>query len=204
MAEMFCNTSNNVLLPLLFCGNPVLRTRARPVERVTAGIRVLADQMIATMVANQGVGLAGPQVGSSVRLIAVDTRPRDDANRVTGPESPGDRILEPRMPIVLVNPEITTFSAETGSYVEGCLSVPEISAPVVRPLEVTFRTRTLDGECIQGQCAGLLARCLQHEIDHLNGVLFVDRLTDDAYAEIEDRLRSLEKRTLKALRRRSG
>jgi len=185
-------------LPLRYYGDPVLRRKARPVAAVTREVRELAERMIATMYAKRGIGLAAPQVGRSVRLIILDT---EDHDRPPAPDaSPGELLLGPRMPLPLINPEILAFSDQVGTASEGCLSVPKISADVTRPLAVLLRATTLEGETIEIYCSGLLARCLQHEIDHLDGVLFPNRLSKDEHARIADDLGALEKRTRKALK----
>ena len=185
-------------LPLRYYGDPVLRRKARPVAAVTREVRKLADRMIATMYAKCGVGLAAPQVGKSVRLIIVDTENHDAPPAPDA--SPGELLLGPRMPLPLINPEILAFSDQVATVSEGCLSVPKINADVTRPIAVLLRAATLEGETIEIYCTGLLARCLQHEIDHLDGILFPNRLSKDEHARIADNLDALEKRTRKALK----
>lgn len=130
-----------------------------------AALRPLVDDMFETMVAEPGIGLAAPQVGISKRLVVVEAVAEDDAGLVMGPR------------LVLVNPEITWFSEDRVPYEEGCLSVPDITESVDRPRAIRFRYTDLDGTPVERQAAGLLARVVQHEIDHLNGILFVDRLS---------------------------
>jgi len=143
----------------------LLRQRAQPVTEAPASLRPLVDDMFETMVAEPGIGLAAPQVGVSQRLVVIESVAEDDA---------GD-VLAPRL--VLVNPEITWFSEDRVPYEEGCLSVPDITESVDRPRAIRFRYTDLDGATLERQTAGLLARVVQHEIDHLNGILFVDRLS---------------------------
>jgi len=181
-------------LRLLVCGHPTLRRRAEPVTAVTPEIRELAERMIRTMLENDvvGVGLAAPQVGRSLRLIVLGTH---DPERPLPPTaSPGEMLLGPRMPLALVNPEVVWFSPETEAVSEGCLSVPEVAGPVERPKRVILRAATLDGETLQVECGGLLARCIQHEIDHLDGILFIDRLRDEDRARVAPQLSLLERR----------
>jgi len=180
------------LLRIAIYGEPVLREKAKPISEVTDELRDLAERMITTMYENEtrGIGLAAPQVGVSLRLVAIDT----SSDGPPAPNaSPGELLLEPRMPLILINPEITASSAETSVYNEGCLSIPEVSGDVVRPVAVRLKTRLLDGEAVDIECGGLLARCLQHETDHLDGIMFVDRMDEGDRAEIAEDLRVLER-----------
>ncbi|MBR0651159.1 peptide deformylase [Roseomonas terrae] len=147
------------LLPILLVPDPRLRAKAKP---VAAGddVRALSETMLATMYAAPGIGLAAPQVGEMRRLVVIDLQ-RDDT----------------RSPIVLVNPEIIAESGEQATREEGCLSLPGQYAEVTRPARVKVRYRDLTGAKREIEGDGLLAACLQHEIDHLNGVLFVDYLS---------------------------
>lgn len=185
-------------LPLRYDGDPVLRKRAKPVAAVTPAVRELARQMIATMYASHGIGLAAPQVGRSLRLIVIDTHNPEQPPAPNA--SPGEILLEARMPLALVNPEVVRAGPEVVSCSEGCLSVPEIWADVARPERVVVRARTLDGQEFEVECGGLLGRCLQHEIDHLNGILFIDRLTKAEFGRVARDVESLEQRTRAALK----
>lgn len=148
-------------LPILYVPDPRLRKKARPVGTGDAdAVRALAPRMLATMYAAPGIGLAAPQVGSDLRLIVVD---------VGGKETPA--------PMVLVNPEIVAASREMELREEGCLSLPGQYADVERPARIQLRWLELDGTKREAEADGLLGVCLQHEIDHLNGVLFVDHLS---------------------------
>jgi peptide deformylase len=148
-------------LRILLAPDPVLRHAARPVGAADAeAVRDLIPRMLATMYAAPGIGLAAPQVGVSLRLAVIDLQ-REDR-----PE-----------PLVLVNPEIVARSAETEAHEEGCLSLPGQYADVVRPRGVTVRFLDEAGARREVAAEGLLARCVQHEIDHLDGVLFVDHLS---------------------------
>lgn len=149
------------VLPILVAPHPVLKQKAKPVAAVDARVARLMDDMVETMYAANGIGLAAPQIGWSERVIVVDVHEKG----------------EPPNPIRLANPEIVWSSEDKGVCEEGCLSVPDQYADVTRPLSV--RVRYLD-ETNQPQeiaAEGMLAVCLQHEIDHLNGVLFVDYLS---------------------------
>ena len=184
---------------VLTCGHPALRRRSEPVAAVTPELRELAGRMVVTLFEHEtvGVGLAAPQVGVNTRLIVLATHDPEKPPAVTA--SAGELLLEPRMPLALINPEVIWFSAETEARDEGCLSVPELSGPVERPGRVVLRASTLDGELIQVECAGLLARCIQHEIDHLDGILFVDRLRDEERAALAPLVATLERRARRQL-----
>ncbi len=149
------------LLPILLLPDPRLRQKARPVGPGDAdAVRDLAPRMLASMYAAPGIGLAAPQVGVGLRLIVVDIQPDDQ-----------------RAPEVMVNPEIVAASAEQATREEGCLSLPGQYAEVTRPAVVKVRWQSLDGARREVTAEGLLSACLQHEIDHLDGVLFVDHLS---------------------------
>ena len=159
---------NDVLLrataPLQLCyyGNPVLRRRAKPVAEITEVERQLADQMLETLYATgNGIGLAATQVGVLKRLIIVDIGEDDD---------------EAYEPLVLFNPEILSVEGEIVAE-EGCLSIPDVTAEVKRPEKVVVEGIDIQGKPVHIEADGLLARVLQHEIDHLNGVLFIDRIS---------------------------
>ena len=149
------------LLPILTAPDPRLKLRAKPVERVDEAVRRLMDDMLETMYAAPGIGLAAPQVGVAKRVIVIDLA-KDG---------------EPRAPLRLANPEILWVSDEDAVFEEGCLSVPEHYAEVARPAAARIRYLDYENEIREIEAAGLLATCLQHEIDHLDGVLFIDHLT---------------------------
>jgi peptide deformylase len=148
-------------LPILLVPDPRLRAKAKPVGPADADrVRDLAPRMLAAMYAAPGIGLAAPQVGELLRLVVIDLQ-RDES----------------RAPLVLVNPEIVAASAETATREEGCLSLPGQYAEVTRPARVRVRYQDLAGARREIEGEGLLSACLQHEIDHLDGVLFVDHLS---------------------------
>lgn len=169
-------------------GADVLKKRAAEIKEVTPEIREIAKDMLVSMRLFEGIGLAGPQHGVGQRIVALDVPGPE-----TGMASPGEAMLLQRMPLVVINPEIVAGSNETEAEMEACLSVPGISGPVERPRFIQFRAQTLDGELIECECGGLLARCLQHETDHLDGTLFVDRLTEDDFDSIKLKLKRLKK-----------
>ena len=186
-----------VVLPLHHAGDPVLEKKARKIAAVTPEIRDLAARMAVTMRENHGVGLAAPQVGVGLRLIVIGTH--DSREPVPADATPGEHLLGARMPLALINPEIITVSDDLDTCSEGCLSVPDISAEVVRPWAVAVRATTLDGETLELICGNLLSRCLQHEIDHLDGILFIDRLKKAETRRIKEDLEALRERTRRRL-----
>jgi peptide deformylase len=152
---------DTALLNILIAPDAGLRVHARPVSAGDAdAVRLLVPRMFATMYKAPGIGLAAPQVGQALRVAVVDLMPGDKP-----------------APIVMVNPEIVAISRETATREEGCLSLPGQYADVTRPAEVTVRFRDQEGAAREIHADGLLAACLQHEIDHLDGVLFVDHLS---------------------------
>lgn len=153
-------------LDILTYPNPKLAEKSTPVEQVDDALRTLIDDMIETMYTADGVGLAAPQVGVNKRVIVLDCDPRQDEE--------GKPL--PHQPIAIVNPVIT---AKEGKIIweEGCLSVPDYTDEVERAAQVTVEGLDRDGKPLKIEADGLLAVCLQHEIDHLEGVLFVDRLS---------------------------
>jgi peptide deformylase len=163
---------------IVIYGAPVLREKCVKVEQVSREIEELAADMVETMYDAQGVGLAAPQVGEAVQLAVVDIgADRDDVTfvRVDG-EDVG---LSELMPLIFFDPEVEGGS-ERESMEEGCLSIPELRASVRRPAAIKASLSLLDGRRIQLECDGLLSRAIQHEVDHLNGILFIDRLSSAA------------------------
>jgi peptide deformylase len=174
-------------------GDPVLRAKGQPIQRVDQGIRDLAADMLETMRAANGVGLAAQQVGKALQLTVVDVAQVEDRPSTLKLNGVATEVEE-AMPLVLLNPEVRLGEEITiGS--EGCLSFPEISADIDRSESVVVRAETLDGEPIEIEATGLLARALQHEIDHLNGILFIDRMSSALKVSLASRLRRLQKET---------
>jgi len=141
--------------------DPILKTVSKPVAAVTDDVRALMDDMLETMYAAPGIGLAAVQIGVPKRVVVMDLS-RDEG---------------PRNPMFFVNPEIVSSSEETIEHEEGCLSIPEIYDKVTRPAEVKVRYLDRFGKEQERLCDGLLAICIQHEVDHLNGILFIDYLS---------------------------
>ncbi|MBM5825561.1 MAG: peptide deformylase [Cyanobacteria bacterium M_surface_10_m2_119] len=153
-------------------GDGVLRTPAKRISKVDESVRDLARDMLRSMYAAKGIGLAAPQVGVHKQLLVIDLDPENAA----------------APPMVLINPEIRSFGPGLDTYEEGCLSIPGVYLDVVRPTTVDVAYRDEMGRPQRMKADGLLARCIQHEMDHLNGVLFVDRVTDELSlnAELQD------------------
>jgi peptide deformylase len=170
-------------------GHPILRQRCRAVDEVNDTLIELVGDMLDTMVAANGVGLAAPQVGEDLRLAVIDVS--HDPECVSFLKVNGEDVeLVSIMPLIFINPEIT-FGQEKEISIEGCLSIKGIRAEVRRPLEVKAILPQLDGSVLEIETDGLLARALQHEIDHLNGVLFVDRLSAVGKVSMKNRLKRL-------------
>jgi peptide deformylase len=150
------------LREILVAPDPILKAKAKAVDGpVDESLRQLMDDMLETMYDAPGIGLAAPQVGISSRVIVMDIARED----------------EPKAPLCMVNPELVWVSDEDASYEEGCLSVPEHYADVVRPAEIRVKYLDRDGKSQELQTGGLLATVIQHEMDHLDGVLFIDHLS---------------------------
>src|SRR5512145_724080 len=149
------------ILPVIVAPDPRLKLKATPVRKVDAKIRRLMDNMLETMYAAPGIGLAAPQLGEPVRVLVLDVAPEG----------------EPRHPLRVANPEVVWASEERVPCEEGCLSLPEQFAEVTRPAEVKVRYLDHENEIREAHATGLLAVCLQHEMDHLEGILFVDHIS---------------------------
>jgi peptide deformylase len=170
-------------------GNPVLRKDCQKIDEITDEIKELSKKMIDSMYDENGIGLAAPQIGVNIRLFVVDTDVEDDTIVAT----PGEAYLTPKMPLALINPEIISTSGPEVPFLEGCLSIPGVNATVYRPDIIRLKAQTIDGEVIDLECGGLLSRCVQHEIDHLNGILFTDKAVESEISEFEGKLEKLKK-----------
>lgn len=160
-------------MDLVTLGDPILRKPANRVTKVGKSVRELVKAMFATMYANNGIGLAAPQVGVSKQVIVVDTGCEEDR------------------PLAMINPRIVEAGSRLCAMEEGCLSMPGLRATVLRPETVVVQGLSVRGEPMRIQAAELLARVLQHEIDHLNGVLFIDHLQPAERARLLDEYRKL-------------
>ncbi len=149
------------MLDIYTLGEDVLREKTQRVTEFDSGLSILIDAMFETMQEADGIGLAAPQIGVAKRFFVVDTR-------------------RPNEQIAFINPEIIETSHEVGTYEEGCLSIPGVYYDIVRPLSVTIQAQDIHGKAFTLKAADLLARVIQHEYDHLNGTLFIDRMEDAA------------------------
>ncbi len=168
--------------PILIHPDPRLRKPAAPVATVDDALRALADDMLATMYQAPGIGLAAPQVGVMKRVFVMDCAGKD----------------EPEQPMVLLNPEILWASEELQTSEEGCLSIPEVYDDVTRPERVRVRWLGLDGALHEAEFGDRWAVCAQHEIDHLNGRLFIDYLSGVKRTMITSRMKKLKKEKARA------
>jgi len=191
-----------VILQILEYGDPILRAKGKPIESIDDRIRELAANMIETMHAANGVGLAAQQIGEALQLTVLDVSLVEDRPSTLKLDG---RDVDPKsaMPLVLINPEIELRGAnEVG--VEGCLSFPEITGDIGRAKSVIVRAQTLEGRTIEIEASGFLARAIQHEGDHLNGILFIDRMNSAAKAVLSSRLKRLQKETRRGIRHREA
>ena len=163
-----------MLLRITKIGEEILRQKAQPVEEINDEIRQLANDMLETMIDADGVGLAAPQIGRSIRMFVIMAD--DDVKRV------------------FINPQIIKTSNEVGPYDEGCLSIPQVYETIVRPLQVTVQAYDENGKRFTLDADGLLARCIQHENDHLDGVLYIDRGDPDLAQKTEEQFKKRAER----------
>lgn len=185
-----------MVLEITKYGHPALREKGARIKQVTPDLCQLAADMIETMYAADGVGLAAQQVGRPLMLTVID---------ISANEQPGQMLIDnqlqdvkARMPLVLVNPQLKHAEGEQVAP-EGCLSIPEVNADIRRAARIHVRAQTLDGDEIAFDGTGLLARVVQHEIDHLNGILFTDRMDAAIRASFAGKLKKLQKETLSQL-----
>jgi peptide deformylase len=182
-----------MVLDIVKYGNPVLRAKGLEVSDGDDRAKKLADDMLETMRAANGVGLAAQQVGVPIQLTVIDVSGVEDR--------PSEMIVAGKsvdiaafMPLILVNPVIT-LGKETEEGVEGCLSFPELNGDIVRATSVKVKARKLDGSAIEFEARGLLSRAVQHEVDHLNGILFIDRMNSAVRTSLAGKLKRLQKQS---------
>ena len=188
-----------MILPVVKYGDPVLRKKGALIEKITPEIKRLIDDMFETMYDAAGVGLAAQQVGHALQLTVIDVRAVKD--RPSTMEIDGQPVdVNAHMPVALVNPKITPFG-NTAKGPEGCLSFPEIYTDITRPESVEVEAIDADGKTVRFKAGGLLSRAVQHEVDHLNGILFIDRMTAEAKAEVKDEIDALQAETKEALKK---
>lgn len=174
------------LLSIVSFPHPVLRTRAKPIDRIDDGVRAIAERMIELMYQAEGIGLAAPQVGLPWRMFVCHVP-------AGASEDPGDLPASNEGPEVYINPVLTEFEGLPEMMEEGCLSLPDIRGELMRQPTVTITWTDLDGTSHTRRASGLLARCWQHEFDHLEGVLIIDRFTQLSRLRTRSAVRALEK-----------
>ena len=182
-------------LSIVNYGTKVLREKGKAISQFDASLVQLSKDMISTMYEAEGIGLAAQQIGEALQFCVLDVPDH--------PEYPITCILDGKalspsllMPMSLANPKVKVLPSDEYFYEEGCLSFPEINADVARPERILVTYQDLDGVEHSLECDGLLARCIQHEVDHLNGVLFIDRMEKQTYAEIKKEVQELKQKTI--------
>jgi peptide deformylase len=183
-----------MLLNVVKYGDPVLRQRGADITAFDKALAAYARDMLETMVENDGIGLASQQVGQARRIFVADLLSRTtEAEKITldGKLVPAALL----MPLIVVNPEVDYLPGKKDVVEEGCLSFPEIRGGVTRPWAVRLRYQDLQGKAHVLETAGLLARVIQHEFDHVEGVLFIDRMDPKHVEELEPELKKLKKQT---------
>ena len=182
-------------------GDPALRAKGKRLDKIDNRIRELATDMIETMHAANGVGLAAHQIGEALQLTVLDiSQVEDQPSRMKLNGQDADP--KSTMPLALINPEIE-LRTETEMGTEGCLSFPEIRGEIERAKSIIVRAQSLDGDKIAIEASGFLARAIQHEVDHLNGILFIDRMSSATKAALSSRLKRLQKETQRGQRIRA-
>jgi len=178
-----------MILEIVTYGDPVLRAKGKRIQKTDEAIRQLAADMLETLHEASGVGLAAQQVGEALQLTVIDVSEAE--NRPSKMWIDGKEV-DPKehMPLVLLNPELE-LGRETEIGLEGCLSFPDISADIARAAHVKVRATGLDGEPIEFEAEGLLSRAAQHEVDHLNGILFIDRMSSATKVALTSKLKKL-------------
>lgn len=182
-----------MILPVYKYGEPALRKKGMRIESVTPEIRQLIDDMLQTMYDAAGIGLAAQQVGQALQLTVLDVREVKDRPSTLQIEGKASDVSA-FMPLVLINPEITT-SGNPATGPEGCLSFPEMYADITRPESVHVKALNAQSEPIEFTAGGLLSRAIQHEVDHLNGILFIDRMPSATKRELQPDLDRLMAKT---------
>ena len=183
-----------MILDVVNYGHPVLREKGAVIESFDASLASFASNMLETMYAADGIGLAAQQVGEAKRVFVMDVPPE----REEGEPPVSEPVVS--MPIVLVNPEILSVEGEPETELEGCLSFPEVFLKVTRKSVVTVRYQDLKGDTHELKAEGLLGRCIQHEFDHVEGVLFIDHVSEINRLRVAGKLKRLQKATEESLK----
>ncbi len=189
-----------MILPIVKYGSPVLRQKGARIEKITPEIKKLIEDMFETMHENHGVGLAAQQIGQALQLTVIDVS--DATDRPSTLELDGKPAeVSQLMPLVLINPEVKPVGEPVAGS-EGCLSFPEMYGEITRPETVDVRALDKNGKVIEFRCGGLLARAVQHETDHLNGILFIDRMDKKTKSELQPELDELQAATKAELKKK--
>ena len=191
-----------MILPIVKYGHPVLRKKGARIEEITPAIAHLIDDMFETMHAAAGIGLAAQQIGEALQLTVIDVRGVKDRPSTLELEGKPADVFK-FMPLVLINPELTP-AGDPVAGPEGCLSFPEIYEDITRPEFVEVVALNAKGRRIEFKAGGLLARAIQHETDHLNGILFIDRMPTKAKQALKPELEELQAATKAALQKKQG
>ncbi len=170
-------------LELAYYGNPFLRKKCKPVEEINDEVRELVENMVETLIENNGIGLAAPQVKRDLRLFITAV-----------PHELPDGNWEQGELLVFINPEIISYSEETDDRQEGCLSIPKLYGTVNRPVSIVIRATDINGKEFEREFEGLQARCCLHENDHINGVLYIDRMKGKERKTLDPKLREIKKK----------
>jgi peptide deformylase len=187
------------MLEIVKYGTPVLRQKGAKIEKITPEIEHLIKEMFETMYAAHGVGLAAQQIGKALQLCVIDVSEVED--RPSTLEINGEPTdVDSYMPLTLINPVLKPYGKEVPGP-EGCLSFPEMYGDVVRQEGVEVTALNSKGQEIHFRCGGLLARAVQHEADHLNGILFIDRMQKEDKENLKPELEALQKKTKAALKK---
>lgn len=191
-----------MVLQVVKYGEPVLRRKGACIERITPDIKQLIADMFETMKAARGVGLAAQQVGRDLQLCVIDIREvtdRPSTLKLDGKEADPNEF----MPLTLINPTFTQHGAPVAGP-EGCLSFPEVYADIERPPEIDVTAQNEKGETLRFYCGGLLARAIQHEYDHLQGILFIDRMSRESKLENKPDIDAIQAETKRRLQKKSA
>ena len=191
--------TSDMILEIVKYGHPVLRKKGERIEKIAPEIKQLIADMFETMEAGHGVGLAAQQVGRALQLTVIDVREAKDRPSTLELDGQSADVNE-IMPLVLINPEVTPVG-EPVKGSEGCLSFPEIFGEISRPESVDVRALDAKGKPVAFRCGGLLARAVQHETDHLNGILFIDRMEKKTKLELQPELDELQAKTKAELKK---
>jgi len=189
-----------MILEVVKYGHPILRQKGARIEAVNASVKKLVAEMFETMYAAKGVGLAAQQVGQALQLTVIDVRGITDRPSTLALKGKPAEVND-YMPLVLINPEVKPVG-ETVGGTEGCLSFPEIYAEITRAESADVKALNEKGKPIEFRCGGLLARVVQHELDHLSGILFIDRMAMETKRELKPQLEELQATTKAALKAR--